>query len=208
MPICRKCMGDFDADRFHNRSDNHSKVHSWCKVCERLWTKEHPDPQYNENRKDAIREWNLAHPDRVSSAKRKWISSNKTKHSIAVRSWQRRNPAAISRIQKNYRLRHPEKISHKNLLRVARKANAPGSFSREQFEDLKRKIGNVCLCCGFPGTQVKLITDHVVPLSRGGSNDISNIQPLCRSCNSRKGCGEIDYRENPCPFTNILAESA
>jgi 5-methylcytosine-specific restriction endonuclease McrA len=38
------------------------------------------------------------------------------------------------------------------------------------------------LCCG----EAKPLTvDHVVPVSKGGSNDISNIQPLCLECNDR-----------------------
>jgi 5-methylcytosine-specific restriction endonuclease McrA len=31
--------------------------------------------------------------------------------------------------------------------------------------------------------------DHIVPLAAGGLNDVSNIQLLCRECNSKKHAG-------------------
>jgi len=54
--------------------------------------------------------------------------------------------------------------------------------------------GNRCLACGDTG--VALEADHVVPLTRGGTDGISNIQPLCESCNRRKLVGTTGYRLN------------
>ena len=45
-----------------------------------------------------------------------------------------------------------------------------------------RDVG-VCQCCG--GYQY-LEYDHISPYSCGGSNDVSNIQLLCRKCNRSK----------------------
>jgi len=44
--------------------------------------------------------------------------------------------------------------------------------------------GHACVTCG---SQRDLTVDHIVPISRGGDNDIENLRTLCRSCNSRKG---------------------
>lgn len=41
--------------------------------------------------------------------------------------------------------------------------------------------------CAHCGEERDLTIDHVRPLSRGGSNELSNLQVLCRPCNSRKG---------------------
>jgi 5-methylcytosine-specific restriction endonuclease McrA len=39
-----------------------------------------------------------------------------------------------------------------------------------------------CAYCGSIPTQI----DHVIPLSRGGTDDRSNLAPSCRMCNMEK----------------------
>ena len=77
----------------------------------------------------------------------------------------------------------------------ARKLKAEGSYSFQQWEELKKKYNYMCLCCKQQEPFIKLTADHIIPLTKGGSNDIGNIQPLCRSCNGRKFVSSIDYRE-------------
>lgn len=47
-----------------------------------------------------------------------------------------------------------------------------------------RRVGGACAYCG---STHDLSRDHVVPKSRGGSLDPSNIVIACRNCNSAKG---------------------
>jgi len=60
---------------------------------------------------------------------------------------------------------------------------------KAEFETLRRNSsllkqfkGMPCVVCGKPSDTV----DHIVPLSKGGSNELNNLQPMCRSCNSKK----------------------
>lgn len=61
-----------------------------------------------------------------------------------------------------------------------------GDFTLEEWNKKKQEYNNCCACCKVSSDISKLTVDHIVPVSIGGSNDISNIQPLCRSCNSKK----------------------
>lgn len=56
---------------------------------------------------------------------------------------------------------------------------------------ITERDGKRCAACD---STERLEIDHIKPLVMGGSNEIDNLQWLCRSCNLRKGTQEIDYR--------------
>ena len=89
----------------------------------------------------------------------------------------------------------PHKALERTHRRRARINNVEGGhFTDAEFHELCEKYDNKCLRCGQ--TDVKLTADHVIPISLGlpHTDEITNIQPLCLSCNSRKHTKTVDYR--------------
>lgn len=75
------------------------------------------------------------------------------------------------------------------------------NFDGWQWISLCQHYENKCLRCGSVGN---LTADHVIPVSKGGGGGISNIQPLCQSCNSKKNAKTIDYRPDQGVFAQGL----
>ena len=68
-----------------------------------------------------------------------------------------------------------------------------GFHSKGEWETLKAQYNWVCPSCGKKEPEIKLTRDHIISISKGGSDNIENIQPLCVSCNSRKSTNTIRY---------------
>jgi len=184
---------------------------------QREWTKKQlarvkkAAPERYAARQQYVREWHEAHREQVAEYQREYREANretllsaKSEYTKKVRAT---NPERLKAIQRKYRQTHREKIAEygrkiraanpgkKNEYtrkRRAIKLNAPGSHTETEWQALKAYYKDQCLCCGDVPDHLQ--QDHVVPLSKGGSDDISNIQPLCPSCNMRKNAKTIDYR--------------
>ena len=129
-----------------------------------------------------------------------------------IRYW--RNREAKLEYAREYRKTHPidkdyereyrkrynstERVKIANRAKVkryrARKLGATGSHTREEFLELVLRFDNFCPACGERFATSDFTEDHIVPLSCGGSNNISNIQPLCHPCNSGKRNKTKNYR--------------
>ena len=86
---------------------------------------------------------------------------------------------------------------------TARKKLSSGSHTRREWLQ-KLQAFDKCPGCGLrwsdipkrPDRRYRFVwtKDHIIPLTRGGGDDISNIQPLCYRCNSSK-CNGRQIRE-------------
>ena len=80
-----------------------------------------------------------------------------------------------------------------NRKRRVRKTGNGGSHSLGDWETLKAQYDWTCPCCKKSEPEINLTEDHIIPLVKGGSDNIENIQPLCKSCNCRKHIQVVKY---------------
>ena len=65
---------------------------------------------------------------------------------------------------------------------MARREHIPARLRHEVF----RRDNYRCRECGATNKETTLEIDHIVPVSKGGTNSLSNLQTLCKKCNRAK----------------------
>ena len=209
---CKACAREY-ARQWRAKPDNKAIQREWNregyhrnpqKKLEqgRRWRKGNPEKAlaiarraYANNPQAAIEKttrWRKAHPEQAKQMEQRRYHADPEKYQALARSWRERNIDRVREVYRTWQKNNRDKVVAKTHRRNARKMQNGGSYTAQEWRELCQRYGNRCLSCGR--TNVKLTVDHVIPLIRGGTNSIDNIQPLCGVCNSKKGTREIDYR--------------
>ena len=168
-------------------------------------------------------------------AKKKYWKAHPEKKAAWNKLYYERHPEAVLKrreASRAYAKAHPEKIkayskahprkprtseqaARRFAKRRARKAGNGGSYTKQEEKDLRNFYDNRCVCCWrtkeeLAAAGLRIVLDHVVSISKGGTSFISNLQPLCH--NAKKGvsgCNEYkcDFHDTDYRLEGLLGVS-
>lgn len=121
-----------------------------------------------------------------------WRKANPELHREEQRKHYAKHKGRVKDRIYSFRKEHPYKEVVHRQRRRTRLTQAGGSFTEQEWFTLCFACGFKCLRCG---EELPLTVDHVVPVSKGGTSYLHNIQPLCLACNLKKKAKTVDYRD-------------
>ena len=155
------------------------------------WLARNPDKRkaitaaYWARNRERYQAYYVTNRERLLSRNAVWRAANLDVVRQADARWARENPERVKRNHRNWVLKNPEKVATEARKSRARRLKAEGTHTAAEISALLEKQGGKCVYCR-KSIKSKYHADHIVPLARGGSNWISNIQLTCPACNHRK----------------------
>ncbi len=122
-----------------------------------------------------------AHANYIKNHPKYWLEHYKKNRKARIASYQK------------HRKTHLEQVKHTVKMSKAKAKGYKGSYTLQEWSDLKKKYKFTCPKCKQKEPKIILTADHIIPLKQGGTNYIINIQPLCRPCNASKLDKTIKY---------------
>lgn len=164
---CSKCGKVKAIEHFYKLTSSPSGLQSRCKEC----CKSH----YEENKEYLLKQHYT------------WIDNNRDRHNENRKKAYWKNPEKYRNYAKELYNTIAGKINNrvKQHKRRARKNSAQGTHTRKDIENIYKRQNGRCYWCGIP-VENKYHIDHVIPLSRGGSDSPENLVVSCPTCNQKK----------------------
>ena len=79
---------------------------------------------------------------------------------------------------------------------LSQKAGTTERMRGRSWMEVRRQVlvrdGFACRACGY--VSVRNQVDHIVPLERGGSHGMQNLQTMCKECHEAKTASETRER--------------
>lgn len=178
---CRQCAGCDSVlpllpQYFSRDSKSRTGLKSRCRSCRAAETKvyalTHPEWKL-----DYDKTYNELHRERL----RRKYWENRDEHLARSRAYEAVNQDK----RKAYRQANKEKWAEYHRNRRALIRGAEGKHTASEIRQMLEDQGHVCAYCEVP-LFGEFHVDHMLPLSRGGSNDWSNLAITCDRCNRSK----------------------
>lgn len=143
--------------------------------------------------RERTKEYHRVHREELRQKGKDYYKENQDRLKAQAVEYYWENRASALAQKKKWAKENIDVIRKKARQRAIIENGLPGSYSEQQWQTLCEMFNKRCPSCG---KHRKLTVDHIIPITRdGSSNWITNIQPLCLSCNAAKGNRhDTDYR--------------
>lgn len=103
-----------------------------------------------------------------------------------TKSWEENNKERRREVSKQWREDNPDKIFNYANKRRQLEENQGNGISKEQWLEMMKFFEWKCAYSGVTLNKNSRSIDHIIPLSKGGENEIWNLVPMHKSYNSQK----------------------
>lgn len=202
--LVREAYWSVDPDiRKSQRRDYYVANREMFLECSKKWQKANKEylqeyqTEYRKNNRLVLRQraalWRAKHPDRALASKRSWNSRNFERVKEFQAAYHEKNKKKANFASKLWRTLNPEAKLAYDHLRRAIERNSGGKYTKQDVTRIFSAQKGKCAYCKIRLSSGYHI-DHIIPISRGGTNWPKNIQITCSNCNMKKHASDpLDF---------------